>query len=281
MQQLNVMGQPVIVTPATRGDAANQALNPGNAVRVSGMPNADGTIVATRIDHAPASSEHTLFGTLLGGQVHGVRVSGHQERGGERPEVLVKGHWDGQQLNVREQRDNPATGFIGRVNRVVIEGIVPDTDRTGQLRLGRLQVQTTNRTRIEGSDTEVRRGQRVTISGHVDANRQIRADRIEISGDQQAPGPGRQSTRNSGGGSADDGHRGKYDDDRSGSSGGDDRRSSSDDRSGRSGGERIERVEIERIEKVEKVEKIEKVEVIEKVERVERPDDSGRNRGGR
>jgi len=278
-QQLSVMGQAVIVTPATRGDAVNQALNPGNAVRVSGMPNANGTIIATRIDHAPTSSEHTMFGTLGSGQVHGVRVSGHQERSGERAEVLVKGHWDGQQLNVREQRENPATGFIGRVNRVVIEGVVPDTDRTGNLRLGRLQVQTTNKTRIEGSDTEVRRGQRVTITGRVDANRQIRADKIEISGDQQAQAPGRQSTNNSGGSSARDEHRDKKDDDRSGRSGGDDRLgSSSDDRSGRSGGERIERVEIERIEKVEKVEK---VEVIERVERIERPDDSGRNRGGR
>lgn len=274
MQQMRVMGQPVLVTPGTRGTAMQQGLNPGDSVRVSGLPNANGTIVASRIDHAPASGEQSMAGTLADGRVHGVALTGHTERQGERTDVVVKGRWDGQQFAVRDQVANPASGFINRVNRVVIEGIVPEVDRSGKIQLGGLTIQTDRETRIEGSDTTVRRGHRVTISGRVDSGRTIRAEKIEISGAARVQPPGRQGSDKS--------HDRTSRDDR------DDRHERRDeDRSGRGGGDRIERVEkvevekVEKVEKIEKIEKVEKVETVEKVERIERPDDSGRNRGSR
>ena len=69
--QLVVLGQTVLVRPETSFDdsfspASPEGVNPGQIVGVSGQIDADGNIVATRIEPKPAASQYEVRGTVNG-----------------------------------------------------------------------------------------------------------------------------------------------------------------------------------------------------------------------
>lgn len=189
-----VMGQPVRV-----GDRAMQsvpglrlaALEPGVVVQVSGLRDAGGEIIASRIDVAPAPGEHSAIGRLArrdarGGDLEGLRVDLPEGRADAEGEVLVRGQWDGARLRAHAVTEDPSTRVLLRVERAVVESLVRASARSSEARVGQFRVRVDPRTRIEGGGGALEIGQRVRVTGVPERDRGIRAERIEIQRDRDA-----------------------------------------------------------------------------------------------
>ncbi len=269
---MRVMGQPVRLAPDARVAAD---LQPGEPVRVSGLRNADGEVVATRIDRAPGLAEASAIGAVTpAGDLQGLALRGAALGPGK--EVLVRGRWSGDALQVERIETDPTVPFAGRVRRAVVEGLVHARE-AGRITLGGFTVTLESGTRFDGggSDT-LGTGRRVRVSGEFTGAREVRADRVELVRIDADARPDRE--RGQGGGRS-EGERALSAetgaDDRSGRRDGHGERRGPDDRLERE--ERVERAErpqrpdrVDKVERLDKVERPEKVERVERVERIER-----------
>ncbi|MGJ7518529.1 DUF5666 domain-containing protein [Pseudomonas baetica] len=297
---LRVMGQPVRLAAGAR---VAEGLRPGEPVKVSGLRDAKGEVVASRIERAPGLREASAIGSIdrtgtLQGLKLGTRVAPAQE-------VLVRGQWSGRQLEVAQSRPDPSLPFAGRVKEAVIEGLV-QSRQDRRLVVAGFNVTLGNDTVFAGEPpAKLAVDQRVRVSGVFSSGREVRATRVELqveridnSGRGHLERDREQGADDSGSsGSSNSGHGGRDASLRSESSGGSDTDSHASDRSNsgksetvdKSGkSEHVDKVEkpesesnsgrsdkvekADRPEKVEKVEKAEKVERPEKVEKVERPE---------
>lgn len=284
---MQVMGQTVLIAADAR---VPSRLRPGEPVRVSGLRNARGEVVATRIDRAPGLSDASAVGLVReSGRLDGLQLAGQIVPNGR--EMLVRGRWNGTALEVRRAEIDPSAPFAGRVREALVEGLVHE-HAGGRLELGGFSV------RLEAGAFDsvagaerLSAGRRVRVSGEFLGSREIKASRIEILR------PEREKQRGSDRGSSkverDDDKRAsearesknRTDSDRRDQRETDERedrperreRIETDERSDRS--ERVERSErsersgrTERTERIERVEKPEKVEKLEKRERLERTD---------
>lgn len=287
---LRVMGQPVRLAAGAR---VAEGLRPGEPVKVSGLRDANGAVVASRIERAPGLKASSAIGTIdRAGSLQGLKLG---TRMAPAQEVLVRGQWTGRQLEVVQSRPDPSLPFAGRVQTAVIEGLVQHRQNQ-RLVVGGIQVTLGRDTVIVGEQAQTLAvDQRVRVSGVFTGHRELRAARVESPGerlDHSGKGNRERSTdqnSNSTTGSRNSGH------------GGGDTRAFKDDHSGKSvrvevgaddhgatesvdhaGSERVEAAQKqeshgnsgrpERVERAEAVEKAEKVEKIEKGEKVEKPD---------
>ncbi|MCA4079377.1 DUF5666 domain-containing protein, partial [Pseudomonas kurunegalensis] len=116
---LRVMGQPVRLAAGAR---VAQGLRPGEPVRVSGLRDARGEVVATRIERAPGLREASAIGAIdRPGSLQGLQLG---TRVAPARELLVRGQWTGRQLEVAQTRPDPSLPFAGRVQQAVVEGLV-------------------------------------------------------------------------------------------------------------------------------------------------------------
>jgi hypothetical protein len=305
---MRVMGQPVRLA---KGAQVAADLRPGDPVRVSGLRDARGEVVASRIDRALGLKEASAIGPVdRSGYLHGLKLSNHS---GPAQEMLVRGHWSGRELDVSQSRPDPSLPFIGRAHNAVIEGLV-QVRQERHLVVGGFNVKLARDTVFVGVQaSQLTLDRRVRINGVFTGAREVQATRIELpreGSDSPANnrhgrlGSNEQDTDDSSGSgnSSDSSGSGNSGNSGSGSSG-----SSGSDRSGRSesagsviddtrhggsdshgGGDNIERVDVnvnvdksgksERVERVEQsgkgenVERVERVEKVEKVERTEKVD---------
>ncbi|KFX67563.1 hypothetical protein TMS3_0123620 [Pseudomonas taeanensis MS-3] len=300
---LRVMGQSVRVAPGAR---VAEGLRIGESVRVSGLRNAQGEVIASRIDRAPNLAQVSAIGAVeRAGDLHGLLLS---KPLAPSTEVLVRGTWDGRQLNISQTRSNPGMPFAGRVRNALVEGLVRG-QQGDRIEFGGFTAYVDRSTAYSGGQAaDLAVDQRIRVSGVFGKGREIRAEHIEFTREQ----PAASSRQDSGHGSSSaeteqhesqvsdrDGHESRERNDdgetrekierRQESASGDlERRErietrESDDRLETrvrievfENGVRVERIErIERIEKPERADKPERVERIERVdrpERVERPD---------
>ncbi len=196
-----VMGQAVRVTDETRSGPGQRlaALEPGALVQVSGYRNARGEIIASRIDVAPALSEHSAIARMRrrdagSGELEGgLSVSPADVRLPAGRDVLVRGRWDGERLRARDVAADPAARLLERVERAVVESLVRESRPGESARVGQFQVRISPSTRIEGAPGALAVDQRVRVTGATDRRRGIAAERIEIQrGEPARPGaPGR------------------------------------------------------------------------------------------
>ena len=243
-KNVEVMGQRVV-----RSDAAD-ALAIGDTVRVSGLRDADGAIVASRIDRAESSEiEHSVIGRVRDGRIEGLRVEAVELP--EGAEVVVRGRFGDGRLQASRVERSPAREYTERARAVSIEARI--TERSGRrLSAGGRTVELGDDTRVVGGrDDEADRNRLIRITGRVDKDGKVRAERIEIR-DRREERP-----RREGSGGLDDSPDGRED-----HRGGDGRSANSGrDRSGQGSGERYERAE-----------RAERSERVERPERIERPD---------
>lgn len=293
-----VMGQPVRLGPGIQ----TSRLAPGNAVRVSGLRDARGVVHATRVEPAVGLVEASAIGFLRRvdglGSLDGLKLAG---RAGAAPgaELLVRGKWDGRQLQVREQRSDPSLPFAGRVRDVVVEGLVHDRgDRAMRISGFEVRLEAEIRSRI-GRTGDLAEGSRVRVVGRIEPGRRIVATRVEIErGSGNADGRSRQDGRGSGGKTSGNEERAAAGSDGAGSSGRgsganssvsesrNETREKAQGRQTESGGKdhgdrATERKETpadrtSRAEKAEKSEKVERAERTERSERTERIEKSDR-----
>ncbi|EKT8868785.1 hypothetical protein QEM16_005331, partial [Pseudomonas putida] len=290
---LRVMGQPVRLAAGAR---VAEGLRPGEPVRVSGLRDARGEVVATRIERAPGLREASAIGAVdRTGSLQGLKLG---TRVAPARELLVRGQWTGRQLEVAQTRPDPSLPFAGRVQQAVVEGLVQRT-QARQLVVAGINVTLGQGTVIVGRQpTALALDQRVRVSGVLNGTHELRATRVELQ-DDRVDNPGRSQSghgsehdKSSSGGSSSghgasdatndrdessDDHSGRSAVDGSGSHGSVDKSGASAhrdtlERSARSNSgssDRVEKVEVEKTGKVEKVEKVEKPDKVEKVEKVE------------
>lgn len=294
---LRVMGQPVRIADGARVTAG---LRVGDAVRVSGLRNAVGEVVASRIDRAPNLAQASAIGSIeRPGELQGLALS--NKRLAPNAEVLVRGNWNGSQLDVVQSRVDPGLPFEGRVRKVLVEGLV-HKQQGDRVELGGFTVQLGQNTSFAGGRaSELAVDQRVRVAGVIGAGRSIRAERIEFVRDSPA-GSNRQGSDHSGSGSG-SAESEQHQSGNSGSSGHDsvelERPESGERGDAGETRERIEREvesatgELERRERIEtresadrvetrerieifengvRVERIERIEKIERSDRVDKPD---------
>ncbi|WP_153919787.1 MULTISPECIES: DUF5666 domain-containing protein [unclassified Pseudomonas] len=304
---LRVMGQPVRIADGARVTAG---LRVGDAVRVSGLRNSVGEVVASRIDRAPKLAQASAIGAIeRPGELQGLALS--NKRLAPKTEVLVRGNWNGRQLDVVQSRVDPGLPFEGRVRNVLVEGLV-HKQQGDRVELGGFTVQLGHGTSFAGGrSNELAVDQRVRVAGVIRAGRSIHAERVEFVRDNP-DGSIRRGSDHSGSGSG-SAESERHESGNSGSGGHDSVERVRTESSGRDGGgetrerierevesasgelERRERIEtresadrvetrerieifengvrverIERIEKIERPEQVDKPERVEKIERVER-----------
>lgn len=250
--ELEVMGQRVF------REGAASALAVGDTVRVSGLRDADGAIVATRLDHAEAGEvEHSVVGRVRDGRIGRLRVEAAELP--EGVEVVVRGRFSEGRLEARQVERDPAREFTARARAVSIEARI--SERSGRrLSAGGRTIELGDDTRVVGGrDDDADRNRLIRVTGRVGKDGNVRADRIELR-DRRETRLNREESRG----------RDQSPEDRDERRGGDDRSANSGrDRSGRA--ERPER-EDRSGSGSGRYERNERAERVERPERIERPD---------
>lgn len=260
-QRMTVMGQPVrFASDAVRASA--HALPAGAQVRVSGLRDADGSVLASRVERADDLPEHSAVGEVHRNAIDGLAVSG-RPLPAEGTEALARGRWSGRELVARDVAADPGRPFAGRADRLVIEARIRVDD--GRRRAAGFELRGDQAGEIEslGAGTLVR------VSGRSEGGNRLRIERIERA--REDAQEGRRGRRDGDTRRSEDteddrtgsrhGVDGSDREDRSGKSGGDRRDERRDDRSGsdsgRDGGRdsRIDREQRERNERFERSER--------------------------
>jgi hypothetical protein len=178
---MRVMGQPVRVAAGAR---VAEGLRIGEPVRVSGLRNAQGEVVASRIERAPKLAQVSAIGAIeRPGNLQGLALSKPLPAGGE---VLVRGTWNGRQLNVVQTRSDPGIPFAGRVRNALVEGLVRG-QKGNRIEFGGFTAYVDSDTSyLDGQAADLAVDKRIRVSGVFEKGREIRAVRIEFSREQPA-----------------------------------------------------------------------------------------------
>ncbi|MDD5295857.1 MAG: DUF5666 domain-containing protein [Rhodocyclaceae bacterium] len=184
---VQVMGQTVRITGETRlaGAAGIDDLTVGTPLHVSGYRDAADQIIASRVEVDRAMTDVSVMGFSAGttGQdkVGGVAVSLPPTAPPTGGEVLVRGTWDGRRLQAASVRPDPTLPFFGRVDKVVLEGLVLEHRGAGQLRISGFDVRYSTATGIAGGSMgQTDQGQRLRVTGRLGAGRRLEAEYIEL-----------------------------------------------------------------------------------------------------
>ena len=182
---LQVMGQTVMITGETRlvGIGRLDELAAGVPLHVSGYRDSADHVVASRIEVELGMTGASAIGPIsrMGEAVGGVAISPLSAVPATGTEVLVRGTWDGRQLHVDNVQPDPTLPFFGRVDKVVLEGLVLGHGEAGHLRISGFDVRYSSATgTIGGIIGQSLPGQRVRVTGRLGAGRHLEAEHIEI-----------------------------------------------------------------------------------------------------
>jgi len=186
--RLEVMGQTVRITGETRlaGFARLDELAVGVPLHVSGYRDGTDRVIASRVEVDRGMEGVSAIGFIAGtgsrrDAVGGVAVSLPTSAPSSGSEVLVRGTWDGSRLHAASVQPDPTLPFLGRVHKVVLEGLVLERYGAGHLRISGFDVHYPTATGMAGGDIEqAKPGQRVRITGRLDAGRRLEAEHIQM-----------------------------------------------------------------------------------------------------
>jgi hypothetical protein len=182
-----VMGQPIELLENARVDDPG-ALTPGRMVKVSGMRAPDGQIRATRIELAHGLNEVSVLGDITRNPGEPANIEGLRLRGnvvapsGTAPstQVLARGRWDGESLVATTIAADPTFRFTSHTDKVVLEALVSGSLLDGNITACGLSVKGRENTVLKGVTAATRLDvRRVRISGYLDANGTLGAERID------------------------------------------------------------------------------------------------------
>jgi Domain of unknown function (DUF5666) len=186
---LEVLGQ-VVRVPLEFVAHAQEAQRNAHPVLVSGLRNAAGDIVATRIEAAPGLREFGVSGSLQGLSGTAAKVgnlsvklepaAGRALKSGQT--VRVRGTLDKGVLRARSLDSEPA--FRGPVDTMVVEGFIGER-KLNLVRVGDTLIRVDAKTSIGGgSASEMKRDRRVVVTARVGDGKLV-AERLEFVREQQ------------------------------------------------------------------------------------------------
>ena len=200
--QFEVMGQKA--QALAKEDVVNLLV--GDWVRVSGHRLADGTIRAGLVQRLDAPFP---LAQVLGPALD---IVGNTVRIGTTPvqfkllpsglvpgsEVVVRGTWNGNFLEVTASTLRPTHAELGTSKEVLLQGYV-HSRRDNELILGYETVKLSNRTRVSGGEIEALEvDQQVLLRGRLDASQRIIAEHLTIGSNTGSAAPNRFSIPGSG-----------------------------------------------------------------------------------
>ena len=192
--QITVLGQAVRVTSETH-NIALQDLKIGDPVRISGLRETRGIIVATRIDPAPQNIMEVTgrVDKLVnnGFSIANLPVTATSVAGLEvGREVRVAGTWDGQRLHARQLKIEPVLPFDGKIEQLSLQGYVPTFNKQERIRLGAAEIVIPPNLAVPDTDglnnsnsnapADSRPETRIHVRVRIDADRRLVAERIEV-----------------------------------------------------------------------------------------------------
>lgn len=167
---LEVMGAPV-VTSDLLGPATTPPLRKGDWVQVSGHPDAQGRVFASRIARIPARPEATVVGEAQSASRRVGAVTTDRRQVGE---VMVHGRWDGNRLRVREVQPAPHRDWRSPPGRIVVEARVREVEN-GRVRSDRAEVDAL----LGEQSGNLKPGDVVRLSARRDAEKGLQAERLD------------------------------------------------------------------------------------------------------
>lgn len=182
-----VMGRAVRITADTRleGIIAPADLRQGSLVQVSGYKNAQGEVVATRIQLARELRGASAIGIVADDRhgyfaLDGMPVSSLAVAPKAGAEALVRGEWTGKELTAGEILLEPSLPFSGLAGRVVAEGLIVGAVAR-RLHISGFEVEMEGATTISGgSHADLVAGQKVRITGSLEPGRRLMAEHVEL-----------------------------------------------------------------------------------------------------
>jgi hypothetical protein len=191
---LRVLGQSVQMDARTRvaglsATADRRAtLRVGDYVEVSGLRRADGVIAASLIRHTPPRSRVSVTGPVTASDRSGIHIYGLVVPGRSLPRgtaVRMNAILDHGRLRDTHIDVEPTVPFGGRLTRLELEGYLHAAPQPDALQIGHVKLRLTPATRVAGGDiTTLAADKRVRVSAHLNAQRQLIADRIELERDR-------------------------------------------------------------------------------------------------
>lgn len=186
--RLEVMGQTVQITGETRlvGLARLDELAVGLPLHVSGYRDGADQVIASRVEVERGMEGVSAIGFIKGsggGQdmVGGVAVFLPTATPSPGSEVLVRGTWDGSHLHAASVQPDPTLPFLGRVHKVVLEGLVLEHRGAGHLRISGFGVRYSPAIGMADGDIgQAKPGQRVRVTGRLDTGRRLEAEHIQM-----------------------------------------------------------------------------------------------------
>jgi len=194
-----VLGQTVRVTGSTVfddsfGNPSLAGISPGDVVEVSGFPDADGAIVATRIEPKPAGGEYELFGvvssldssarrfnlsTTVVGYASATLSNGSPSNGAcveVKGSVFSGGVLTATRVEVKSCNSTVANGDLGE-----FEGIVTRFASATDFSIGTRAITTTAATTYEGGTaSDLRLNVKIEAEGSFNASGVLVAKKIEF-----------------------------------------------------------------------------------------------------
>jgi len=188
---LVVLGQTVRVGPdVPLGDRASQRplaladIAIGDFLAVSGLRQADGIVVATRVDRVAPSDRVSVSGPLRplasgGFGVGALRITNKAAIDANLADrsALVIGRFDARPGILEAARIEPSVRWETPPERVAIEGLVQSDSSKGRFQTNFADVDTSRASAAVG---KVKRDDRVIVSGNWSAGGLVRADEIRI-----------------------------------------------------------------------------------------------------
>lgn len=175
-EPMMVMGQAVRVAAGTQLPVE---LRTGQTVRVSGLRNARGEVIATWVERAPDQLQASAIGALdRNGKLDGLALGATKTlMGGE---ILVRGNWSGTSLDVEAISHDPSIPFAGRVRQAVVEGLIHEHTDSRMKMSGFSVVFDPASVFDQGSQNTLEKDRRIRVHGVFTGAREITASRIEL-----------------------------------------------------------------------------------------------------
>ncbi|MES2013592.1 MAG: DUF5666 domain-containing protein [Pseudomonadota bacterium] len=151
-KKLKVMGQSV---SANAGQL--KGMQVGQWVNVSGLRNADGSVVASRIDQTNGQQIAQTVGNLTrkGNKVYlgGTVIEGLPKTAGNaNTDALLTGVWNGKSLQVQDMKIGPVSGLLQKIQVFHLQGLASGSMAGGNLKLSGQQVGVTAQTKLSGNN---------------------------------------------------------------------------------------------------------------------------------
>ncbi|MFK5949286.1 MAG: DUF5666 domain-containing protein, partial [Methylococcales bacterium] len=183
LQQVTILGQKVYLSDKTyfpQGTTKLADIQKGSFIQVSGLRQADGAIVASRIDHSNSTNTAQITGiaqhiTTKGFTIQGVSVATpNQPSIKEGQEVTVRGLLEAEKIIAKQI----TTSSITEGQKFKIESLVNFNKQQDHIKFGQIEIPVSDQ--LKNTLSSLPKNQSVIFSGSMDNEHEVKIEHIFI-----------------------------------------------------------------------------------------------------